>query len=54
MTHHSDATPEWELMQRHFSDERLRLYLVGTSGDEVAAARLYRWNSRCSAAFWHL
>ena len=52
MTHHSDATPEWELMQRHFSDERLRLYLVGTSGDEVAAARLYRWNSRCSAACW--
>lgn len=52
MTHPSDETSEWGLMRRHFSDERLRLYLIATSGDEDAAARLYQWNSRCSAAFW--
>ena len=50
MTHPSPS--EWELMRRHFSDERLRLYLTATKGDEDAAARLYQWNSRCSAAFW--
>ena len=52
MMHPSDETSEWELMRRHFSDERLRLYLTATNGDEDAAARLYQWNSRCSAAFW--
>ncbi len=54
MTHSSpsDGTSEWELMRRHFSDERLRLYLTATNGDEDSAARLYQWNSRCSAAFW--
>ncbi len=54
MTHPSGETSEWELMRRHFSDERLRLYLTETNGDEVVAALLYQWNSRCSAAFWHL
>jgi|GEM_PF-6669115 len=54
MTHpsHSGNTSEWELMRRHFSDERLRLYLTEANGDEDAAAHLYQWNSRCSAAFW--
>ena len=46
MTHPSGETSEW--------DERLRLYLTETNGDEVVAALLYQWNSRCSAAFWHL
>ena len=56
MTHpsHSGNTSEWELMRRHFSDERLRLYLTEANGDEDAAAHLYQWNSRCSAAFWEL
>lgn len=54
MTHPSGETSEWELMRRHFSNERLRLYLTETNGDEVVAALLYQWNSRCSAAFWHL
>lgn len=48
----SGDTSEGELMRRHFSDERLRLYLTEANGDEDAAAHLYRWNSRCSAAFW--
>ena len=48
----SDETSEWELMRWHFSDERLRLYLTATNGEEDAAARLYQWNSRCTAAFW--
>ena len=52
MTHPSDETSEWELMCRHFSDERLRLYLTEANGEEDVAARLYQWNSRCSAAFW--
>lgn len=52
MTHPSEKTSERELMRRHFSDERLRLYLTETNGDEDAAARLYQWNSRCSAAYW--
>lgn len=51
MTHHSGETSEWELMRRHFSNERLRLYLTATDGDEETAARLCQWNSRCSAAF---
>ncbi len=53
MTHPSGhEAPEWALMRRHFSDERLRLYLTETGGDTDAAARLYQWNSHCSAVFW--
>lgn len=52
MMHPNDATSEWMLMCRHFSDERLRLYLAEAQGDEASAAQLYQWNSRCSAEFW--
>lgn len=53
MTHPSGhEVPEWALMRRHFSDERLRLYLIETGGDTDAAAHLYQWNSHCSAVFW--
>ncbi|MFV0435252.1 MAG: hypothetical protein ACK5LO_14930 [Leucobacter sp.] len=53
MTHPpGHEAPEWALMRRHFSDERLRLYLTETGGDEAAAAHLYQWNSHCSAVFW--
>ncbi len=52
MTHTSGRTSEWTLTRRHFSDERLHLYLVEAQGDADAAARLYQWNSRCSAVIW--
>jgi hypothetical protein len=57
MTHSPDAesvdgAAEWTLLSAHFSDDRLAGYLAAAQGDQVAAAELYRWNSRTSATFW--
>ena len=52
MMHPNDPTSEWMLMRRHFSGERLRLYLADAQGDEATPAQLSQWNSHFSAACW--
>lgn len=44
----------WELLAKHFSEERLHQYLVAGKEKRPCAIRLFIWNSKTSAALWEV
>lgn len=44
----------WELLSKHFSDERLQQYLIAGKQNRSFAIRLFIWNSKTSASIWEV
>lgn len=44
----------WELLSKHFLEERLHQYLIAAKQSRPCAIRLFIWNSKTSAAIWEV